>query len=157
MVKKLNMKHLSEEHKKKISEALKGKKPKNFQLFRQKNKEYIEKYGEPMLGKHHSEEAKIKIGLANKGHKGLSGINSPNWKGDKVGYDGLHDWIQRERGNPQQCEFCGTTTAKRYEWANKSHEYKRDLTDWIRLCPSCHKRYDDVGKKVWEIRRRLYA
>lgn len=65
-----------------------------------------------------------------------------NHKGDLVGYDALHDWVKRELGKPNKCEHCGTETAKRFEWANKSHEYKRDITDWIRLCKICHIKYD---------------
>ena len=71
-----------------------------------------------------------------------TGSKNPNWKGDDVTYIGLHSWVWRNKGRPKKCEHCGTTTAKRFEWANKSHEYKRDLTDWIRLCTSCHKKYD---------------
>lgn len=29
-----------------------------------------------------------------------------------------------------------------HHWANKSHKYKRELTDWISLCVKCHKKYD---------------
>lgn len=65
-----------------------------------------------------------------------------NWKGDAVGYKCLHDWVRKRLGKPRKCEFCKTTTAKRFEWANKSQQYKRDLTDWLRLCTSCHRNYD---------------
>lgn len=65
-----------------------------------------------------------------------------NWKGNNVRYSGLHMWVRSKLGTPSECKHCGTTEAKRFEWANKSHEYKRDLTDWIRLCTSCHYHYD---------------
>ena len=73
---------------------------------------------------------------------------NPMWKGDKVKYVGLHMWIARKLGQPQNCEHCKTTELRRYEWANKSGKYKRELTDWIRLCVPCHKKYDkrDVVK-----------
>jgi hypothetical protein len=77
-----------------------------------------------------------------------SGSNSYAWKGDDVGYVSLHAWVRRNLGTPKKCEFCNTTTAVKFEWANKSHEYKRDLTDWIRLCVPCHSRYDNVGAKI---------
>lgn len=35
---------------------------------------------------------------------------------------------------------------KRYEWANISGEYKRDRSDWVMLCPSCHRKID-MGKE----------
>ncbi len=31
---------------------------------------------------------------------------------------------------------------KGIQWANKSHTYKRELTDWFALCGTCHKKYD---------------
>ncbi len=67
---------------------------------------------------------------------------SPNWKGDKVGKEALHNWVERHLGKPRKCEHCNTLEAKCYDWANKSQEYKRDLTDWIRLCRKCHTAYD---------------
>jgi hypothetical protein len=53
-------------------------------------------------------------------------------------YRYLHTWVQRKLGTPQKCEICGTTEDRRYHWANKSGEYRRDLTDWRRLCVPCH-------------------
>ena len=65
-----------------------------------------------------------------------------NWKGENASYEAIHAWVRRHRGKPQQCEHCGTTEKRMYHWANKSHEYKRDLNDWIRLCRPCHSKYD---------------
>lgn len=76
------------------------------------------------------------------------------WKGDNVGRTALHDWVKSRLGRPNKCEHCGTTKAKKYEWANKSHKYKRDLSDWIRLCTRCHHIYDNVAVKRWETRFR---
>lgn len=76
--------------------------------------------------------------------------NSPNWKGDKVGRAALHNWVERKLGKPRKCEHCKTTTARQFDWANKSQKYKRDLTDWIRLCRSCHAKYDyPTRRKKW--------
>lgn len=63
------------------------------------------------------------------------------WKGDDVGIDALHSWVIRRLGKPAQCEHCGSSE-KRTEWANRSQQYKRDVVDWIRLCRSCHLKYD---------------
>jgi len=68
--------------------------------------------------------------------------DSPNWKGDKVGRTALHNWVERHLGRPKKCEHCGTTKSKKFEWSNKSQEYKRELTDWQRLCTKCHSKYD---------------
>lgn len=91
------------------------------------------------------------IGVALKGQKHpsvskknseLIGINSRHWNDNKVGYFGLHDWIRKNLGNSTNCKHCGSADKKRYEWANISGEYKRELNDWIRLCKSCHNKYD---------------
>lgn len=67
-----------------------------------------------------------------------------NWKGDEVGKVPLHLWVIRRLGKPTKCEFCGkdNLSGHKIHWANKSRTYKRDITDWIRLCVSCHKKYD---------------
>jgi len=65
-----------------------------------------------------------------------------NWQGDKVNYLSLHKWVSRHKGKPQECEHCNNTSDQKYHWANKSHEYKRILSDWIRLCVPCHSAYD---------------
>lgn len=67
-----------------------------------------------------------------------------NFKGDAVGYAALHDWVRRHRGSPQMCEHCSGT--KKVQWANKSGEYNRDLSDWLELCYWCHRKYD---RKMW--------
>jgi hypothetical protein len=75
------------------------------------------------------------------GHKGK---NNYLWKGDDVGYGGLHHWIERSLGKPTKCEHCGKggLTGRQIHWANKDHKYKRNLIDWLRLCAKCHKKYD---------------
>lgn len=65
-----------------------------------------------------------------------------NWKGNKVGYRALHSWIVRKMGKAIKCEFCGKTAPITIQWANKSHKYKRNLSDWLQLCVPCHKEYD---------------
>lgn len=95
-----------------------------------------------LLGRKLSEETKIKI------RKSTSGINSeennPSWRGDKVGYSAIHSWIYRKLGKPSVCENClrANLSGKFIHWANISHEYKRDVNDWIRLCAKCHNDYD---------------
>ncbi len=80
----------------------------------------------------------------NKGIEGFKGELNPNWKGNKVGYSGLHKWVVQQLGVPEICELCGKIGLKNHKihWANKSHKYLRKLDDWIRLCVSCHRKYD---------------
>lgn len=70
------------------------------------------------------------------------------FKGNSKSYYALHEWIRRHFPKISKCEFCFTETAAKYEWANKSHQYKRDTEDWIRLCVPCHRKYD------WEHRKK---
>jgi len=76
---------------------------------------------------------------------GKEGELSPKWKGDGVGYWGLHDWVNKVLGSPKECEFCGSITSSRYEWANISKKYRRIPEDWVRLCKRCHNNYDGVN------------
>lgn len=57
-------------------------------------------------------------------------------------YGNIHSWVIREKGKPKKCEYCGTKCAKSYDWANIDHKYRRILNDFIRLCRSCHLKYD---------------
>lgn len=57
-------------------------------------------------------------------------------------YRMLHYWVEKNLGKPSKCEKCGTTKAKSFQWANKSKKYKKNLSDWERLCPTCHYRAD---------------
>ncbi len=72
------------------------------------------------------------------------------WKGDMVGYEGLHDWVSRQLGNAFWCFKCMSVNdiSTIYDWANISREYKRNLTDWICLCRKCHKGYDGEYKAM---------
>ncbi len=70
------------------------------------------------------------------------GSKNPNWKGDMVGYKGLHGWINYNWGGLKKCEQCGTTSAKKFEWANLNGVYNRDRKNWKRMCCSCHDKYD---------------
>jgi len=58
------------------------------------------------------------------------------WKGDDVGYCGIHRWVERYKLKPKYCECCGKVPP--YDLANISGEYKRDLDDWEWLCRRCH-------------------
>jgi hypothetical protein len=112
-------------------------------------KEHLEKLRISHLGKSnpnkgkkglwkHTEEWKLEQGKRMKDEKHFA------WKGNKVSYRCLHLWIQRKLGKAQKCVVCGKlkTTPKSVGWANIDHKYKRNLTDWISLCVSCHAIYD---------------
>ncbi|MCK5061745.1 hypothetical protein KAR28_04290 [Candidatus Parcubacteria bacterium] len=68
--------------------------------------------------------------------KSKLGKKNPMWKGDDVGYNALHAWINRYLPKPKVCECCKKIPP--YDLANKSGKYKRDLSDWEWLCRGCH-------------------
>lgn len=133
--------HLSQEWKDKISEGNKGKdgywKNKTRPLI---SEETRKKMSESSKGRKASEETKRKMVIsARRGEK------NNMWKGDNVGYHGIHKWIAVMLGKPTKCEHCEKDglTGHQIHWANISGEYKRDITDWLRLCAKCHAKYDN--------------
>lgn len=67
------------------------------------------------------------------------------WKGDNVGFNGLHSWINRNKPKVKLCENCKKVPP--YDLANISGEYKRDINDFKWLCRKCHMEEDGRLKK----------
>lgn len=147
---KSERRHLSEEHKQKISKAHMDMKPSEETKLKMKlnhkgmlGKHHSKKakqkismnHARPMLGKKLSEEAKQKLVESNSGEKHW------NWKGEHVGYSGVHTWVKKNKPKINYCEVCGSVN-KRLEISNISGEYKRDINDYNWLCSRCHKYRD---------------
>lgn len=81
-----------------------------------------------------------------------TGTSNSNWKGDAVGYLGLHTWINKYKTKPSLCESCQEKPP--YDLANISGLYKRDLIDWEYLCRRCHMLKD--GRLAKAIKRIQY-
>ena len=64
------------------------------------------------------------------------GENNPQWKGDKVGYGSIHDWVRDYKPKPLLCERCKQSPPR--DLANISGEYLRDINDYEWLCRKCH-------------------
>lgn len=66
------------------------------------------------------------------------------WVGHKAKYGTVHDYISYHYGQPQICEHCDSVNlgSRKHQWANISGEYRRDRSDWLRLCAKCHFVYD---------------
>jgi hypothetical protein len=84
-----------------------------------------------------------------------------NWKGDDVGYDGLHDWVRKNLGYPHKCSHCGKIGKRNngrwnIHWANRTGEYLRDKDDWIALCVSCHRKYDMTLQVLKRLRQQAF-
>lgn len=90
-------------------------------------------------------------------HAHLMGENASAWKGDNAGYHALHKWIQSRLGKPNKCDDCGITSGKRFEWANISGKYLRDVNDWKRLCSVCHHKMDKITDRGWITRKKKYG
>lgn len=134
---------LSDEHKRKISEKLKGRK---------QTPEFIAKR---IAGKHLPPRPVCKDCGGYKANRKADRCRScldkfnveernQNWKGDGVGYRTLHTWVEKHLGKPRHCAHCHSAnkSPRNYQWCNISHAYKRELSDWIRLCAKCHSAYD---------------
>ena len=148
---------MTEEHKRKIGSANKGKT--TWIKGKHHSEETRKKISASNIGMPNpmSEETRKKISVALKGkmtknflefqaksreiNKLPKGEKAWNWKGDGVSYSGLHSWVKRMLGHPTICSECGKDNCN-IHWANKSREYKRDVGDWMPLCVSCHWKYD---------------
>jgi len=70
------------------------------------------------------------------------------FKGTKKEYFSLHYFIRKTLGKPSECEICkGKFYGKKIQWANKSGQYRKDISDWLRLCVKCHFFYDKQSKR----------
>ncbi len=74
--------------------------------------------------------------------KGKTKEDSNAWKGDSAKYISHHTWIHNNYGKATKCEACKGTGKKKYEWANISGTYIRDISDYMQMCPSCHRKMD---------------
>lgn len=76
------------------------------------------------------------------------GERNSSWRGDRITYGSAHRRVYRERGSPQLCEHCLTSDPQKcFEWANVSGKHS-DPNDYIRLCRSCHCKFDGLIKNL---------
>lgn len=75
---------------------------------------------------------------------GKTGALNPNWKGAQVGLEGQHQRVRAVRGTPKHCEHCNTTDPEKYyHWAFNNTGDRLNVWDYLRLCVTCHRKYDD--------------
>lgn len=87
------------------------------------------------------------------------GEKNPHWKGDKVGYKGIHMWMQRKYGSAKNflCEHCqGKSGSKTMNWASVDKKYTRDRTMWMTLCKPCHSQYDQKHFHIYSVSHKKY-
>lgn len=88
----------------------------------------------PHYGGTHTPEVKEKLRILHLNE------GSPTWKGDKVQYSAVHEWVRKRKPRPEICPDC--KERKPYHLANISLKYKRDINDFEWLCAKCHKNKD---------------
>lgn len=65
-------------------------------------------------------------------------------------YSAVHQWVRRNWGHAKQCQHC-RKEGGRLSWASKHGKMTRLKKDWMQLCYSCHKKYDNkrLGVQSW--------
>jgi hypothetical protein len=90
----------------------------------------------------------------------ITGSNHYLWK-PLPSYNAVHKWLKENWGKPTKCEnqLCvypryvdnGRKLLKkpaRYEWANIARTTERKKENYVQLCPSCHRSFDQKGKSI---------
>lgn len=126
----------------KISEALKGHKVSE----ETRRKIGLAQLGElnHAFGKPMSKEQKMKISKVTRGKINLY-ENNGMWKGDNIGYSGLHKWVKRHFPKPDKCHLCLKVPPK--ELANITGILNRDFKNWAWFCTKCHKSFDNIQER----------
>ncbi len=125
--------------------------------YREKNRELLRAKGRVYMEQRRREEGQAIRGskewLAKRGPEHYpKGETHGNWKGAQASYSALHHWIARWGAKVGICSTCGSQPKARglrklgTEWHNLSGEYRRELSDWVELCSTCHKR-EEVGSR----------
>lgn len=157
----------TEETKTKMSEAKKGKMPKNIKQIAGWNKGIKLNYPSPRKGKKHTEEAKKKLSLSLKGL--LAGEKHPNWQGGitpentKI-RNGIEFRLWREavfaRDN-WTCQKCKTKGGKLHSHHIRNFAIDKDLRfaidNGVTLCKECHnifhKKYGRKNNNIEQIKQ----
>lgn len=100
------------------------------------------------LGRKYSKERNLKVAMSKLGEK------NPAWKGNGVSYKSLHSWISRYKKRVIFCEKCKSAGVK-LELANISKSYRRNLDDYLWLCRSCHRKFDNYHPSICFLLSRL--
>lgn len=121
------------------------------------------KIGDALRGKPKSSLhiERVAQALRGKPHLGARDQHHPHWKGNAVGYCGVHDWVRLRLPVFSNCSFCEIPNriiidkrgvARNYlHLANLSGTYKRELEDWTYLCPPCHSYHDKNRNSIKKV------
>lgn len=70
------------------------------------------------------------------------------WKGDEAGYMAFHLWINKHYPKTGRCDLCRGEHRRTHRAMRDPAILSRDPLDWLELCPSCHKTYDN-RRTIW--------
>ena len=87
------------------------------------------------------------IRCRNTGKRDQFGDKNSSWRGAAAAMTSKHSRLHRAFGMPKKCDACGTADrSKWYDWANLTGDYDSP-TDFMRMCRSCHRRYDNARRR----------
>ena len=99
------------------------------------------KLGGFIKGSKHKQESIKKVSQSLYGKRGKL---ARRWKGNLAGYVAIHSWIKQNFGKADKCENLDCRkSSNKFEWASISGENRREVSDYLQLCASCHRRYDN--------------
>jgi len=82
-----------------------------------------------------------------------------NWKGNRLGYNGVHGRIQKKYGKAIYCQnryrqilkFKCTGKSNIFDYAKrKGYKYTINIKKYYQLCRNCHIKYDKNWIKKYE-------
>ena len=87
----------------------------------------------------------------------LKGENAPSWK-PVVGKTQVHRWLDANFGKQRVCENKECKgKGNWFDWALKKNcKYERRKENFLRLCRSCHRRYDLTEEKKRQAIKNLW-
>ena len=116
------------------------------------------------LGKHHTEETKQKIRLANSGKKqseehkrkrALAHIGTHHKVKQNPHSSTLHQYIRKWFPKPELCQICFNRPP--HDLANITGIYNREFENWLYLCRGCHSNFDHTYEDKLNIVKKALA
>lgn len=86
--------------------------------------------------------------------KSKLGKKNPAWKGNKVGYSSLHEWVRIRKPKTKFCMHCKIRPP--HDLANISGNYERNIYDFEWLCRKCHMKSDGRLNKLISTKHTKY-
>lgn len=75
---------------------------------------------------------------------------------ERRNYVNVHYWLSKNHGKAFGCTHCERTDNVKYEWALlKGKSYERNIENFIPLCKSCHRKYDQTPESIEKQRSKM--